>query len=285
MKDDDVAKRILERRAAFVRAALAGVGLAGAAGCDGCNPPEVCLSPPALPPTTGADASASATSASAAPLIDPPPPDICLSPPARPSLHLARMELDDAALRQELDKRTEGLHEIAEVDLRGNRITAAGLRSLAAALSGPVTALDASRNPIGNAGAKAIASEEAFASLSRLRLDRCGLTSAGVEALFGDDSRLRGPSQVALGFNAIGDAGLRALAASPKAAKIGSLYLDKTGISRAGIEALARSEHFERVYEVTLRLNGLEQADIDLLRTAEAFARARIEYRPDNQTP
>ena len=278
MAKDETRQKILSRRARFIGAALASTGLAsGAIGCESCQP-QPCLSEDI--PRTGIQTSASATavgSASTATPTRPPGPKVCLTPVTPPTIWLSNMKLDDAALAKKLASGKLPIDRAVRIELAGNRITAKGLAKLAAALKRPITRLNLSGNPIGDGGAKVIASQAIFKSLSSLSLAGCGLTKQGVEHLFGKNSSLTGPSFLDLSQNKLGDAGIAALAGSEKVKRIGEMYLVKIGITPAALDSLAASPHFGNVFGMRLQENGLKSADLQKLRAGKAFKGTRVD--------
>ena len=92
MTDDDAKSTILARRARFVAAALAGVGIAAACRSGGQQeqPPEACLSVPqeyepdaAVGPEEEAEEGEADAGPPPQPCLSPePPPQVCLSQPA-----------------------------------------------------------------------------------------------------------------------------------------------------------------------------------------------------------
>jgi hypothetical protein len=127
MAADDARERILARRAQFVRVALAGVSMVGVAGCDSCSP-QVCLQEP-MPQSARAKSSAGAVpSSTGTAAVRDPGAMPCLAPPRPPTWDLSGMKLDDAALDKKLADGSLPTMLAREVDIRGNQLTAKGLR-------------------------------------------------------------------------------------------------------------------------------------------------------------
>lgn len=145
--------------------------------------------------------------------------------------------------------------------------------------------LDLHGNSVGVEGAKALAASEPFAPVRELFLYDCQLGDAGVRALL----RLRHPERLRELFlsindltdaaaeavadagltslveldlrdNAIGDAGVRALASSPDLAELVTLWLVNNQIGDVGARALAESPHLGRLCELYLRYNRIGSA-------------------------
>ena len=146
-------------------------------------------------------------------------------------LDLGFNDLGDAGVGELM--RAGGLRSLG---LAGNRITAAGVRSLA--LPG-VETIELSANPLGDDVAAA-ALDGRFPALTRLDLGNVGLTAAGLGELLHTAVRLR---SLSLAWNRIGDAGVKALAGCPDLAGLEELDLTGAGIGFAGAVALAESKH------------------------------------------
>jgi uncharacterized protein (TIGR02996 family) len=120
-------------------------------------------------------------------------------------------------------------------------------------------ALDLGSNPVGNAGAAALASSSHLAALESLQLAWCEVGPAGAAALA--QAKHLGRLRVLwLENNPVGDEGARALVASPHLAGLRSLDLFGCGLTPAGVVALAGEPGLRRLTRLDLRGNALDDA-------------------------
>lgn len=190
--------------------------------------------------------------------------------------------------------------EVTDLDLTGNRIGAAGLEALAGSpIAGQITslkltdcALDADAvpifdrfpalehlylddNPIGPAGAVALAGRKRASLFEEVDVSRCAIGGEGMAALraslagaacfsaafaehggcLGTKGGLMPRILFSLHGSPLGEAGVEALAAwSPRPAQ---LLLQHTGLTDEGLRVLAEAGLFERAKHVDLRGNPL----------------------------
>jgi len=116
-------------------------------------------------------------------------------------------------------------------------ITTSGVQANIAAFA-KLTALVIGNNNIGDAGLEAIARAPFARNLSTLVVAATGITAEGVRDNIAKFIGLRGLN---ISCNAIGDAGLEAIARAPFAAKLLTLNVKKSGITKAGVNATVRA--------------------------------------------
>jgi uncharacterized protein (TIGR02996 family) len=100
-------------------------------------------------------------------------------------------------------------------------------------------------NPLGARGAAALAEWGRRHGEPSLRVDRVGLTAAGVEEMVRRGS-LAGLVRLDLGDNPIGDEGLAALAGCPDLKELRHLEISGVGMTGAGARRLIESPHLPR---------------------------------------
>lgn len=130
------------------------------------------------------------------------------------------------------------LGRLRELDLGYVPIGAPGAEALAAATSlVRLEALDLRYTRIGDDGLAALARSPLAGSVRRLRLQRNGITAAGVHAL----GRFERLVELDLRYNELGPEGAQALLAAPFIGSLARLGLYRTDVGGAGAEELARS--------------------------------------------
>lgn len=142
------------------------------------------------------------------------------------------------------------------------------------------------RGSLGGAGAALLAEALRARSspLVSLNVGQTGLDSAGVTALAG---ALAGCRSLALTSNAIGDAGVVAVAKAKSLASLTTLFLTDTSVSDEGIESLARSATFGGLTRLGVARN--EEITADGLRALAKSKKLKklawLEYTdPDEET-
>jgi uncharacterized protein (TIGR02996 family) len=158
------------------------------------------------------------------------------------------------------------LRRLTDLEVWDNALTDRSTQALAEA-PWMLTSLSLARNPIGNAGARWLASSKHLSHLTTLVLSETYLTAAGVRALAGSP-HLAGLQQFDLEDNPLGDEGALALAASPHLGSLVRLNLRDTGVRDEGALALAASPSlsslaFLDLFEI---LAGFNKQTVALLR-------------------
>jgi hypothetical protein len=167
--------------------------------------------------------------------------------------------------------RSSSLGALEALELAGNALGDAGARVLATAPVRP-TRLDLAGNGIGDDGARALAASPLLARVRELRLGGNHIGPAGVAALAG--SRHLGQlTSLALAGNPIGDDGARALADAALPSLV-ELDLARARLTSKALWALAASPLAARLQTLTLQRNHLDGAGAAALATAPA---ARLE--------
>jgi uncharacterized protein (TIGR02996 family) len=183
------------------------------------------------------------------------------------------------------------LGRLTRLDLSGNRISEVGIGSLLgspdptrltarerlnrarAARAGAGISkdrrfcwavLNLSGNPIGDAGARALAETPLLAGLATLSLDCTRIGHRGVEALAASP-HLAGLTTLHLASNWIRDPGLIALAGSPHLRRLTTLTIGDH-ISDKGLRALAASPFLDRLCELQIRGPQASEGTIGALR-------------------
>jgi len=189
--------------------------------------------------------------------------------------------------------------QVAHLDLRWNRLGAAGAEALAQAERGSLRSLVLDRNEIGDQGLRALSKSPVLAGLGTLSLGRNHIGDRGVQALteapglslraldlwhndlgplgaqaLADCAPLAHLSQLDLGGNRIGSDGARALAESPHLGRLTVLMLWHANIGNAGAEALARAG-FERLGHLDLTYNFISDRGAEALSRAPWLGRVR----------
>jgi uncharacterized protein (TIGR02996 family) len=164
------------------------------------------------------------------------------------------------------------IRRLRSLDLAESRVTAEGARHLAgAAHLATLRTLDLHGNPVGPAGARHLADSPHLAGLRWLSLAQAGINDEALQALAaaphlrprvlllarsaldrGGEGAAAPPTR-----NAVGPAGLAALAASPVLAGLEELDLSHNPVGDAGLAALAASPH-----AVALRKLKLTKCDL-----------------------
>jgi hypothetical protein len=113
---------------------------------------------------------------------------------------------------------------------------------------------------LGDEGMKAMISSPAFASVTRLSVERCGITDRSVCALAQSphaenlkELYLCNRQGIETGLlNEMGDTGAKALANSPRLAQLVEIDLWNTGVSDAGVKALVTSPYLTSLSTLTV---------------------------------
>jgi len=128
---------------------------------------------------------------------------------------------------------------IEDVTVVRSQITARGVRGIMAGKNtSGLQSLHLTGNPLGEEGLRALAESPRLAQLKSLVIQDVGATAAGVQALAASPHFRVG--SVAMGFQAIGDAGAEALAG---ATMVNSLRLESAQIGGRGGRALIEGTH------------------------------------------
>ncbi len=149
------------------------------------------------------------------------------------------------------------------LELGNNHLDARALAPLANcdAASG-LTHLDLWSNPLGDDGAKTLASSARLGRLRFLGLAATGLSAWGVKDV-ASANHFGGLETLNLQGNGLGDEALQALAAFPQLAWLRCLDLSANEFSDDGVRALATTKHLRRL--TTLVLNHTRVGDAGLL--------------------
>ena len=197
--------------------------------------------------------------------------------PGPPAIDLTDQKLDDAALIARIE--VGPLPAAVDITLSSNRIGPVGLARL---LDGPRAAIQTLvlyDNRIGDTGARELAGPGAARGVSHLDVGFNGITIAGWRALVGPQSQLVGPTHLSGAGNAIGDAGVEALAAGKLPAHLFSLNLRRTGLTDAGARRLAAID-FPKLTALDVSGNpALGDAGVKALQAAPWARRVRIRFR------
>ena len=101
-----------------------------------------------------------------------------------------------------------------------------------------MTALRLNLNPIGEAGARALAGSSSLGAVTELGLGSCGVGIAGALAVL-ESPHLARLTDLNLSDSGFGPDGAAALARSPGLARLARLYVDSNGLGPEGTRALA----------------------------------------------
>lgn len=142
--------------------------------------------------------------------------------------------------------------------------------------------LVAFRNPLGDAGALALAKTHAR-QLSHIELMNCQIGDAGFIALLeaGLLQRLAGP-QFNFSMNQVGDAGAIALANQPEIGRFSEIVLRENQIGDTGATALARSPHLRHVTYLDLWKNEITDAGVEGFLTVKNWSHLQALNLRDN---
>lgn len=201
------------------------------------------------------------------------PPD--QAPPQAPAVRLENQQLTDAQLAAQIEA-GQFTTAIVEVELPSNQLTAA---SVAALIDSPIQSLQVLNlydNQIGDGGAELIARTDKFKGVNRLDVSYNGLTLAGVQALFGPDTHLTGPTWLNIGGNSFGDAGTQVILASPLAQHLRGLSLRQVGLTDEGAQSLAQASALAQLQYLDVGGNPLTQAGRDAIATSPYLKQARL---------
>lgn len=197
--------------------------------------------------------------------------------PGPPSIDLTDKGLDDAALVARVE--AGDFAAAVDITLSSNRIGPEGLARLLDGPRPPIQTLVLYDNRVGDAGARDLAGRGAAKGVSHLDVSYNGITLDGWKALVGPESALVGPTYLSGAGNAIGDAGVEALAAGALPAHLMSLSLRRTGLTAAGAEALAAID-FPKLNQLDVSGNdALGEAGIAALKAAPWAKRVRIRFQ------
>jgi Ran GTPase-activating protein (RanGAP) involved in mRNA processing and transport len=145
---------------------------------------------------------------------------------------------------------------LSHLELQECEISGAALRHLGdAAWLGQLAYLDLSQNPLGDGGAKHLATHFSSTSpLSFLALESCDLQAEGISVL-AKSGVLSSCEDIDLSGNAIGTAGAKALAEIEEA-DVETLYLRGVSLGDDGLKALLASPFLANVMTLDLGENG-----------------------------
>ena len=139
---------------------------------------------------------------------------------------------------------------VRELEVANAGVSPAGVAVLAGSpLAGRLRRLDLSTNELGIKGAEALAVAH-WPVLRELRLRRCALDDAAIEALARTD--FRSLRDLDLSYNSVGPSGASALATSARLEQLWRLNLHDNFIGDTGLIALARSPALTRLVELNL---------------------------------
>jgi len=156
---------------------------------------------------------------------------------------------------------------ITQLDIGWNGLGAEEVAALiGSSFFGALTHLVARGNPMGDAGASALADSDAMREICVLDLGFCGISGAGA-AVLGEETfaNLR---SLDLGRNRLGVVGARNLASAPFVANLEQLHLHECQIRDVGVEALCRALEGGGRLEV-LNLNDNQVGDMAVERMVE----------------
>ena len=185
--------------------------------------------------------------------------------------------LTDAGLRARLRAGAISA-EVGDLQLDGNRLTAAGVEAVGAVAFVNLVALDLAGNRLGDAGAQALSAQTGFRHVRTLSLARNRLTALGLTALLAEGSAVASLWGLDLSGNPLGDAGALALAGSPRASMLQVLNLEKIGLTDAGAMALATSGVLSRLRTLYVGGNALTTAGREALRASKTLPECRIDF-------
>jgi uncharacterized protein (TIGR02996 family) len=132
------------------------------------------------------------------------------------------------------------LPELRHLGLAGNRLGSGGARALAGGELGRLVSLDLAETAIGSAGLEALAIAGALGSLRRLGLAAVGLEGAATARLF-SARQVQRLAFLDLGDQPLGDDGAVCAARMEWVKRLRALLLDRAQIGDAGVRALASS--------------------------------------------
>src|SRR5262249_47834001 len=149
------------------------------------------------------------------------------------------------------------LSRLTELNLDDNPITTAGAKALAGADFANLEWLSLWGCNLGRAEAEALAQTGEWPRLRRLRLGSNKLSGAAVAALAGSPL-LDNVESLTLPFiHELDDAGLVALAASPRCRNLVELDLQCTSVGDEGARALVESPHLSKLAYLTVSSTGM----------------------------
>jgi Ran GTPase-activating protein (RanGAP) involved in mRNA processing and transport len=175
-----------------------------------------------------------------------------VEPGSPPTVRIENRQLTDQDLADLIE---EGLfqEDVAEVIMPGNALTADGVQMI---LSSPVThlqVLNLYNNQIGDEGAHLLSNSEKVAGVNRLLLGVNGITTTGIEALFGNASLIVGPTWIDVSGNDVGDDGLAIILARPNLE-----YLEGLSVRRGGLT----DDAAQAIVDVARQLANLQYLDL-----------------------
>ena len=168
--------------------------------------------------------------------------------------------------------------DVGRLQLDGNQLTALSIQALAKSPLTTVRTLSLAGNRMGDEGAAAIAGAALFRGVRELTLYENGLSARGIEALVGDASSLADLWGLMLSGNPIGDAGVRAIAASPRVGRLQSLVLEKVGMTDEGAAALAESPNLGQLLTLYVGGNALTERGKDALRGSRKLRSCQVVF-------
>lgn len=201
-------------------------------------------------------------------------PDVS-APPQAPSVKLPNQQLTDQKLEALIQ---QGLfHQaVAEVELPGNQITAAGLKAILATPIRSLQVLNLYGNQIGDEGALALGQSEKVKGVNRLDVSNNGLTLEGIKALFGKDSKLTGPIWIDVSGNEIGDEGVSIILENTYIEHLEGLVLRRIGLTDAGAEALSKASERMKLQYLDVSGNNLTEAGRAALSNSPSLKNTRV---------
>ena len=161
---------------------------------------------------------------------------------------------------------------LVQLNLAANSLTARSIKALVASDLENIHTLLLTDNPLGDDGAKALASSAKFSATAILFLANTQITSQGAGYLFGQDSCIRFVEQLDLSKNDLGDTGVTIVANSHGVKKMTELYLDHVGMTDAGAMALAKSPNLGNVHYLSMSGNAVTEAGVLALKKSKSFS-------------
>jgi uncharacterized protein (TIGR02996 family) len=169
-------------------------------------------------------------------------------------LNVAFDNLGDAGL-QVLTSARPFYRRLMYLDVSGNEVSAAGIRSLSHR-KGNLLELYATNNLLGDDAVRTLASSSAFSKLTVLDLGRTRLGSESCAAL-ARSPHLHALTSLHLSGNSIGQRGARELAAASNLTRLELLDLTGDEIGDEGVKALANSSYLTNLHALFVGVNGL----------------------------
>jgi uncharacterized protein (TIGR02996 family) len=185
-------------------------------------------------------------------------------------LSLSYNRLEAVPLRRLVSSRR--MPRLRHLEIGGCNISNKHAVALAEAGRAGLATLDISFNPLGPAGARALASSPLFAGLTALDLSQTRPGDDGIRAL-ADSPGLADLAVLDLGSAFLRPAAAEAIAASAHLANLTCLRLSNNSIGDAGARALAASPHLTRLTALEVSYNDICEEGKRLLQERFPFVR------------